>query len=246
MPWHLSQDVICQQERILQRRVIAHHIQQPESTPTMLGSWRRLWEGSTRCNVMPAVPAGIGPNRVFGDFQRWGIPVQWVTAGLGVDSQPGASAPASDTASSCKACSRSVQRPLTLPFEEADPMRIMSAVGSTGPVVGDDDERVDVAAQGLDAVRRLVAAPPPFEGKRVRHHAHRQDVLQGDEPKSHDGGMCRGHASAFDETGGYAWQAANQRQLPNKCTASTRARLLDSIASCTQILYYGSDAPAPC
>ena len=52
------------------------------------------------------------------------------------------------------------------------------------PVVGDNNERVDVAPQGFDAVRRLVAAPPALEREWVRDHAHRQDALSVMEPGS--------------------------------------------------------------
>lgn len=37
------------------------------------------------------------------------------------------------------------------------------------PVVGDDDERVHVLTQGLDAVRGLVAAAAPLKGEWVGH-----------------------------------------------------------------------------
>ena len=57
---------------------------------------------------------------------------------------------------------------------------------SGSPVVRDDDEGVDVAPQGLDAVRGLVAAPPALEGERVRHHADRQDVLSAGAMMSHE------------------------------------------------------------
>ena len=46
------------------------------------------------------------------------------------------------------------------------------------PVVGDDDDRVHVLAEALDALKGLSAPPPALKAKRVRHHPHRQNACR--------------------------------------------------------------------
>src|SRR4029077_7804616 len=67
------------------------------------------------------------------------------------------------------------------------------------PVVGDDDERVDLAAQGLDALLGRVVADSPFEAERPRYHADGEGAgflgQFGDD-------RCRASAGAAAHSGG--------------------------------------------
>ena len=78
---------------------------------------------------------------------------------------------------------------LSLSLSLSSPSRIAvkrSTKNTNSPVVGDDDERVDRAAQRLDRLARLRRALPPFEREGRRDDRDRQHA-RGARRRGHDG-----------------------------------------------------------